>query len=137
MARNYIELMSAMLHREGGLHILSRTEVAAILSRGLSQATINIVNSLLGINNHSTLPFGTDDVSQLTEPSRSHRAYELSEVISKYFQLPFPNCGGTFAIQSTSHHHWDTVPWTHSLNDENWVNVAPGHFVDQSMFVSH
>jgi len=139
MARNYIELMSAMLCRDSNTHIISRGEVATILSRGLSQATTCIINSLLRINSHSTISFGIDSIPQLngSPNSRTYRTYELSEVISGYCQLPSPNCSGTFAIQSTSQYYGNSVQWTHPFNDKNWVTAGPGHFVDQSLFLPY
>lgn len=139
MARNYIELMSTMLHKDDGLQFFSRTEVATILSRGLSQATINIVNSLLEINSHSTAPFGIDNVTQLNGSPNSctNRAYKLSEVISKYCQLTPPNFNRSLAIQNMSHYHWDSMPSAHSFNNGNWGTVTPSHFVNQSAFVMY
>ena len=67
LARNYIQLLDGML--TASQQPISADQTATILSRGVSQATSNVIGSLLGVNRSSTAAATAEAVGSLLLPS--------------------------------------------------------------------
>ncbi|KAI9556360.1 hypothetical protein GHT06_018934 [Daphnia sinensis] len=76
LARNYIQLLSGMLNdNNAGPSTCSPANTATVLTRGLSQATVNVIQSLLGT-------------------SENNSAYQLNDLLTSYHQ-----CSQNFETQ--------------------------------------
>ncbi|XP_057374377.1 T-cell acute lymphocytic leukemia protein 1 homolog [Daphnia carinata] len=93
LARNYIQLLSGMLNdNNAGPSTCSPANTANVLTRGLSQATINVIQSLLGVNDRSSISIpgrgGTNDnsLSPRSKASENNSAYQLNDLLVSYHQ---------------------------------------------------
>lgn len=101
LARNYIQLLSGMLNdNNAGPSTSSPANTANVLTRGLSQATVNVIQSLLGVNDRSSISIpgrgGSSDnsLSPRSKASENNGAYQLNDLLVSYHQ-----CSQNFETQ--------------------------------------
>jgi hypothetical protein len=99
LAKNYIKLLSDMLNDNpagASASAASNIKTANVLTPGLSQATVNVIHSLLGINRRSSISIPmrasatNDNFVQDSESPRSkgaeNSAYRLNDLLTVYHQ---------------------------------------------------
>lgn len=110
----------------------SSIDTANVLTRGLSQATSNVIHSLLGVNNRSSISFvppirGGSDISLQSSDGLPHTkqqqsAYQLNDLLANFYNSDNPVDSTQNVIQSDS----EAGPYiqeepTFTLDDTYWT----------------
>lgn len=95
LARNYIQFLSGILNDDtaGSSTTTSPINTANVLTRGMSQATTNVIYSLLGINHRSPLSFASpvrssDEIVESNSGQYRSRlqnnSYQLNDLLASF-----------------------------------------------------
>lgn len=110
----------------------SSTDTATILTRGMSQATTNVIHSLLGVNNRPSISFAPpmrrdSDISIQNNSALSHtrqqqNVYKLNDLLSNFYNAENPADSTQNVIQTDLGAGPYVQEQTLSLDDTFWTS---------------
>lgn len=121
--------------------ISSSTDTATILTRGMSQATTNVIHSLLGVNNRPSISFvppmrrdsdiNIQNNNGLSHTRQQQSAYKLNDLLSNFYNAENLADSTQNVIQTDLGAGPYVQEQTLSLDDTCWT---PSEMWDSSSF---